>query len=83
MFFLFYYPVKVILKQAAAWFLIPGSLAYSILDQPVPAPMFNHPHHVLDLTIRYKKGYLYINKRFCIDSFLDLGSHNWVWISLS
>jgi len=32
MFNLFYIEVEVILKQAATWFLISASLAYSLLD---------------------------------------------------
>jgi len=51
---------KEILKQVAAWFLIPAYFCIFMTrftqseDQPVP--MVEHPHHILDLTIYYLKA---------------------------
>jgi len=74
---LFYIPVKVISKQAATWFLIsPSFNIFSIrytqsADQPAPVPKVDHPHHIIDPTIYYVKGYNSVNKQYIIDYFLD------------
>jgi len=66
--------VEVILKQAAAWFLIPLSfrLQYTwSADQPSPVSMVDHSHHILDPTIYNINRFRSFNKQFSIGPFLD------------
>jgi len=81
---LFYILIKLILKQADAWYLI--STSFSTLyhsKRKSTCPNVEQPHHILifDLTIHSLEGSRSINKQSSIDSFLDWEGHHWVCIS--